>query len=130
VVTNDPGSGGGLFISLRRLLATVIEVAQVRLDLLSAELEIEKQRILAGLLFGVAALLVLGVGAVLACGFIILLLWDGYRLAAVGVLALIFFGSGLWLMRSARECLRSPGGLFAASVAELKRDQSGIAPHD
>jgi uncharacterized membrane protein YqjE len=110
------------------LLATAIEIAQVRLDLLSTELEIEKQRILAGLLFGVAALLVLGVGVVLACGFVILLLWDGYRLAAVGALALIFFGSGLWLMRSAQERLRSPGGLFATSVAELKRDQSGMAP--
>ncbi len=127
-MTTNAGSSGGLFDSLRRLLATVIEIAQVRLDLLSTELEIEKQRVLAGLLFGVAALLVLGVGVVLACGFVILLLWDGYRLAAVGVLALGFFGSGLWLMRGAQERLRSPGGLFAASVAELKRDQSDVAP--
>ncbi len=126
----DPASAGGLFVSLRRLLATVIEIAQVRLDLLSAELEIEKQRVMAGLLFGVAALLVLGVGVVLACGFIILLLWDGYRLAAVAVLSLVFFGSGLWLMRNARERLRSPGGPFAASVSELRRDQSGLAAHD
>jgi uncharacterized membrane protein YqjE len=119
-----------LFDSLRRLLATAIEIAQVRLDLLSTELELEKQRILAGLLFGVAALLVLGVGAVLACGFIILLLWDGYRLAAVGVLSLLFFGLGAWLLRSAQQRLRSPGGLFAASVDELKRDQADLTPSD
>ena len=128
MTTGDAAAAGGLFVSLRRLLATAIEIAQVRLDLISTELEIEKQRILSGLLFGIGALLVLGVGVVLGCGFVILLLWDGYRLAAVGVLALIFFGCGVWLMRSAQERLRSPGGLFAASVAELKRDQSDLAP--
>jgi uncharacterized membrane protein YqjE len=130
VASGNPASAGGLFVSLRRLLATAIEIAQVRLDLLSTELELEKQRILGGLLFGVAALLVLGVGVVLACGFIILLLWDGYRLAAVGVLALLFFGSGLWLLHSAQQRLRSPGGLFAASVDELKRDQADLTPSD
>ena len=130
MATSNPASAGGLFVSLRRLLATAIEIAQVRLNLLSTELELEKQRILGGLLFGVAALLVLGVGAVLACGFIILLLWDGYRLAAVGVLSLLFFGSGVWLLRSAQQRLRSPGGLFAASVDELKRDQADLTPSD
>ncbi len=124
---SDPASPGGLFVSLRRLLATVLEMALVRLDLLSTELEIEKQRFLAGLMFGVAALLLLAVGAVLACGFVILLLWDGYRLPALGLLALIFFGCGVWLMRSAQARLRSPGGLFSASVAELRRDQSDLA---
>lgn len=119
-----------MFSSLRQLLASAIEMAQVRLDLLSTELEVEKQRILAGLLFGVAALLVLCVGVVLACGFVIFLMWETYRLTAIGVLALLFFGGGLWLVRSAQERLRTPGGLFAASVAELARDRSDLVSGD
>ena len=124
----NPAGGGGLFKSLRQLLASAVRMAQVRLDLLSTELEIEKQRILGGLLLGVAALLVLCVGVVLGCGFVILLLWEGYRLAAVGVLALLFFAGGLYLIRSAQARLRTPGGLFAASASELLRDQAQLTP--
>lgn len=126
MVDFNAGVAGGLFASLRQLMATVVDIAQVRIELLSAELELEKQRVLAGLLLGVAALLVLGVGAVLACGFVILLLWDGYRLAAVGSLSLLFVAAGLWLMRSARARLVTPGGVFAASVTELARDQAAL----
>jgi hypothetical protein len=46
------------------------------------------------------------------------------------VLSLLFFGSGVWLLRSAQQRLRSPGGLFAASVDELKRDQADLTPSD
>ncbi len=127
MVTGHPASSGGLFVSLRRLLATAFEMALVRLDLLGTELEIEKQRILAGLLRAAAALLLLGVAAVLACGCVILLLWDSYRLAAMGTLALAFLVGGLWLLRSAQARLRSPGGLFLSSVAELRRDQADLA---
>lgn len=70
----DSAATGGLFNSLRRLLSTALEMLQVRMELLGTELELEKQRILAGLLFGVAAVLVLIVGVVLACGFVILLI--------------------------------------------------------
>lgn len=127
----DSAATGGLFNSLRRLLSTALEMLQVRMELLGAELELEKQRILAGLLYGVAAVLVLIVGVVLACGFVILLLWEGYRLAAVGVLALLFLGGGALLLRSAQSRLRNPGGgLFATSVAELARDRERLTPRE
>ncbi len=127
----DSAATGGLFNSLRRLLSTALEMLQVRMELLGTELELEKQRILAGLLFGVAAVLVLIVGVVLACGFVILLMWEGYRLAAVGVLALLFLGGGALLLHSAQSRLRSPGGgLLAASMAELARDRERLTPRE
>lgn len=125
---SEPGKNVGLFASLRRLLGTVLEIAQVRLDLLGTEVELEKRRLFDGLLWGLAALLMLGVGVVLVCGFIILLFWDGYRLAAVGVLALLFLAAGAWLVRAARHRLQSPNGMFEASLAELQRDRAGLHP--
>lgn len=123
---SGPVHESGLFASLHRLLATALEMAQVRLDLLGVEVELEKRRLFDGLLWGAIALLILGVGFVLLCGFVILLFWDGYRLAAVGTMALMFLVGGFVLMREARQRLRNPTGLFNASVAELERDRAGL----
>lgn len=125
---SEPSNRGGLFVSLRRLLATVLEIAQVRLDLLATELELEKRRIFDGLLWAILALLIFGVGVVLLCGFIILLFSEGYRVAAVGVLSLLFLGAAALLVRQARHCLRSPKGMFDASLAELQQDRAGLQP--
>lgn len=124
------GKSGGLFASLRRLLGTLLEIAQVRLELLGTELELEKRRIFDGLLLWLVALMMLGVSLVLLCGFIILLFWDGYRLAAVGVMALLFLTIAAWLARAARHRLQSPNGMFSASLAELQRDYAGLQPSE
>ena len=127
---SDPVREAGLLASLRRVLATVLELAQVRMELLGTEIELEKRRLFDGLLWGVVALLALGVGLVLLCGFVTLLFWEGYRLAAVGVMALLFLVGAVLLMSKARQLLRSPTGMFENSVAELKRDRARLHAPD
>lgn len=123
---SDTAKRTGLFVSVGRLLATAVEIAQVRLDLLGTEIELEKRRLFDGLLWAALAIMVLGVALVLFCGFVILLFWEGYRLSAIGVLALLFLMAGALLVREARQRLRSPNGMFEASVAELARDRAGL----
>lgn len=123
---SDPVQAHGLLASLQRLLATVIEIAQVRLDLLGTEFELEKRRLFAGLFWAALALLMLTVGLVLLCGFVILLFWESYRLAAVGLLALLFLGAGALLLATAQRRLCAQSHLFNTSVAELKRDHAGL----
>lgn len=121
-----PTKESGLFASSRRFLATAFEMVQVRLELLGTDVELEKRRLFDGLLWGAVAVLTLGIGLVLLCGFVILLFWEGYRLAAVGVLTLMLLGASVLAMREARQRLRSPTGMFSATVAELKRDRAGL----
>ena len=123
---SGPTHAGGLFSSLRRLLGTVLEIAEVRLALLSTEVELEKRRLFDALLWGAVAMLVLATGLTLLCGFVILLFSEGYRLAALGVMALLFLGAGWLLLQQARKRLSSPGGMLAGSVAELQRDRNSI----
>jgi uncharacterized membrane protein YqjE len=123
---HDPDPQRGLFASLRRLLGTALEIAQVRIDLLATEVELEKRRFFDGLLWGAIAWLALDVGLVLLCGFVTLLFWEGYRLVAVGVMALAFLTLGVLLLREARARLRSPSGMFDASLAELESDRTGL----
>ena len=128
-----PGENAGLFGQLQQSLGTVIDLLRVRLALLGTELGLEKQRLAAGLFWGAVAFMSLTVAAVLFCGVVILLLWDGYRLAAVGVLALLFLGCGVFLLQVAQRRLGNAANLFSTSLAELERDRASFtssAPHE
>lgn len=118
---------GGLFDSTKRALDALVELAQVRLELFGTELEAEKLRIFDALLQAIIAVVLLGLALVLALGFVVLLFWEGHRLAAVGVLTLLFAGAGAALLLRARHALKTrDGGPFALTLGELQRDRTGL----
>jgi uncharacterized membrane protein YqjE len=125
----EPAQSGGLLNSLRQLLGTLLEIAQVRLELINTELELEKRRWFDTLWLAALALVFLALGLVVLCGTLLLLLWDGYRLAAAAGLTVLLLGSGAVLLAQARRRLHQPGGIFRNSVAELRRDrEAGVPP--
>jgi uncharacterized membrane protein YqjE len=125
-LTGKPASGG-LFNSLRALVATALGMAQLRLELFGTELEAEKLRLLDALWRVGLGLLLLGVAVVLAAVFVLMLFWDNYRLAALGVMVLLFLGGGVGLLLWARaELSAGEGGPFALSLGELQRDLHGL----
>lgn len=118
--------GEGLLASLRGLLSTALALLQTRVALFATELEEEKLRLLSVLVFGVAALLLLSIGAVFLAIFLTLLFWDTHRLLVIGCATLVFLmgGSGAWLL--AQRQIRSASRLFAASLAELQQDRNAL----
>jgi uncharacterized membrane protein YqjE len=120
----------GLFASARRLLATLLEIGQVRLELIATELELEKLRLFDALLLAGAAMLALAVGVVLLCFFVVAAAGDAWRLHTLAALALLFIAASVWGLRAARARLRSPGSLFDATSAELARDRAALMPRD
>jgi len=120
----------GLFESLRQLLHTALELAQVRLELLVTDLQLEKLRLVEVALRALLGLLLLGLGLLLLIGFLLMLLWDGYRLPALGVLTLLCIGGGLLLLNAAKRRLREGDELFAATRAEFARDRAALRPRD
>jgi uncharacterized membrane protein YqjE len=122
-----PAASSGLLDSLRRLFETAVGIVQVRLELFGSELEQEKLRLYDALLLAAIGLLLVILALVLAIAFVVLMFQEGYRLAAVGVLALGFGAGGWWLLRRARDGLRAgDGGPFALSLGELRRDREGL----
>jgi uncharacterized membrane protein YqjE len=119
-----------LLTSLRRVVASGLEIAEVRLELLSTELEQEKLRLFDALMWAGIGLFLLAVGTVLAVGAVVLMFQEAYRLPALAVLSAVFIAVAAWLLRRARDLLRQPGGLFAGSVAELSRDRESLGPGD
>jgi len=125
-----PASRAGLFESLRQLLSTALELAQVRLELLVTDLQLEKLRLVDVALRALLGLLLLGLGLVLLIGFLLMLLWDGYRLPVLGVLTLLCIGGGLLLLQAAKRRLREGDELLAATRAEFERDRAALRPRD
>lgn len=120
----------GLFASVQGLMATSVELLHTRLQLLSTELEEEKTRLLRTLSWGAAAFLLMGVGLVFLAMFITVLLWEHNRLLALGLITLAFIVAGGVSLWQAMRHLHAPSGLFAASLAELRRDRAALAPRD
>ena len=116
----------GLYASLKGLLATSLTLLQIRLQLLGTELEEERQRVLALLLWGGIALIALGAGLVFAVIFLIVLLWDTHKLLVLGAATAGFVGLGAIALMMAFKLGRAPSGLFAASLAELSQDRAAL----
>ena len=116
-----------LLSSLQGLSATLIAIFQTRLELLATELEEEKQRMLAVLGWGAVAILMGTVACVFLAAFITVLCWDSHPLLVLSGLTLAFALACLWAVRRVKAVLQTPGGMLAASLAELQADHDALA---
>ncbi len=121
--SRDPG----LTERLRRMAERTLELARVRLELLGVELQAELLRLF-GALTALLLALLLGVAALLMLVFAALL-WvpDAWRAplgAGLGV-AFLLGAVGCWAWAKGQLASGKP---FAASVAELARDQRALEP--
>ncbi len=116
----------GLTASLRRLFATLLEVAQVRLELLANELETEKLRIFDALVWAALAMIIGVTGLVLGFGFIVLLMPPELRALTMGSLVVVCLVAAALMIRLARRRLANPPGAVAATVDELRRDRAAF----
>lgn len=122
------GARPGLLASAKAALGTALTLLQTRLQLLATELEEERQRLLALLLWGGVAVLALGAGLVFLAIFLTVLLWDSHRLLVLAVFAALFLLGGLLAALLARRLSVASGGIFAASLAELSQDRAALRP--
>lgn len=126
----DSSSRGGLFASLRGLAATGLGLLQNRLELLAVEIQAERTRSLSLAAYSVAAVILLGAGAIFLATFVTVLLWDSNRLLALAVFSALFLGGGIFCMLAARGLAHKPSGLFAGSLAELAKDRAAAEGDD
>lgn len=121
---------GGLFRSLRGLLATLLGTARTRLELLQVELETEKLRLTGIALFAVAAVFFLALAVLVFTFFVILLFWDTHRVLAAGVVALVYLAVGVACALVALRRAQAKSTLFAASLAQLDADRARVTQPD
>jgi uncharacterized membrane protein YqjE len=122
----DPGGESGLLDSIRKLALTLTGVLQTRLGIFATELEEAKLQLSQLLLLGLVALFCLGLGIVLLAVFFVVLFWDSYRLAVLGVMAGFFLGMGIFAVLALRAKVAENTEMFSATLAELAKDREQL----
>ena len=124
-----PGASpdSGLLATLRRLAATAVALLQTRLELVAAELDEERNRLIRLLLLSVIAGFFLALGVITLTLFVVLLAWDTHRLLAAGLLTAIYRGTGTAVALSARKLAGTRSKLFSASLGELRKDRDELS---
>lgn len=116
----------GLIGSIRRFFTNLLELFQTRLEILSLDVAEERFNLARILIVTLAVLFCLQTGVFLTVLFIVLVVSDAHRLAAIGITALVLLllagGGTLWLWWWLKH--RPP--LFAGTIAELRKDRDRV----
>lgn len=119
---------GGLMHSLRTLLATLVATLRTRGELLQVELEEERLRVAGIVMVAAAAAFFLALAVLMFSFLLILLFWDTHRVLVAGLLGVGYLVIGVGCALAARQRSRAKSRLFAASLAELTKDQQQLTP--
>lgn len=118
-----PGrSAGGLFDSLRALVATLVAMAHTRVELFGTELEEEIRRVVVLLLGGVLVLALASLALVFSGLVVIAAYWDTHRLAATVGVAIGFIVLAAVSYLAVRARTRRQSRLLSSTLDELERD--------
>lgn len=112
--------------SLTNLAATLVAIAHTRLDLLSADLEADREHLISLLVSTLVALFCLGVGVVLATILLVAAFWDTHRLLVLGLFTGVFLTVGIAAWMFAMHKARTKPRVFAASLSELFKDRQQL----
>jgi uncharacterized membrane protein YqjE len=118
----DNKSSGGLLNSLTVLASSLVSIVHTRLELLSTDLEEDREHLQSLLIMSLAALFSLMVGVVLAAILLVVIFWDSHRLLTLGSLAGFFIFAGLAACAFAVRKAKTKPRLFLASLLELFKD--------
>ena len=123
---SDAAPDQGPIASLRRILATLLDLGRTRIELIAVEIEEQIEYAAKLLLWGIAAVYFGSLALLLLAFTIVIAFWDTHRmLAAIGVtaaFALAAAGAGF----SVRKRLRQRPRILSATSAELKRDADAL----
>src|SRR5450759_4787028 len=118
----------GLMESLKRMAGTLLIIFQTRLELLSSEMEEERLNIGQMLFYGSIELFFFGMAILLLTIFIVVLLWDSYRLPVLASFIGLYFVAGLLAWNALRRVAREKSKLFSASLAAFAGDRDQLVP--
>jgi len=122
-----PGAATGLFRSLTNLFATLVTLAQTRLELLTTELQEEVQRAAGLIVWAFVALLAGMIGLILGGLTIVFVYWDTHRVLAALLVTASFFAFALVAVLVLVAKVNSRPRFLDATLTELARDSKSLA---
>jgi uncharacterized membrane protein YqjE len=120
-------TAGGLFDSLRALLATLVSMAHTRVELFGTEIEEELRRVVALVIGGMAVLALSSLALMFSAVVVIAAFWDTHRIAAAACVAAGFIVAALVSFFVVRARTQRQSRLLASTLGELERDLQQLA---
>ncbi len=126
MVDETPAASKGLLESLAAFATTLVDIAHTRLELLSTDLEEDREHLFSLVTLYVAAMFFLAVGLVLVAIFLVVAFWETHRLIALGSLAVFFLLMGFAAIGFAIHKAKTKPKLLSASLLELFKDKEKL----
>ena len=119
----------GVVDTVRSFLASWVAVVKTRVEIISLELEEQREWLEHLILMALAALFCISLGLILLTLFVVVLFWetDG-RMWVLGGFAVLYLGGGIGLWMALRAKMKSKPKLFASTAAELGKDYAALQP--
>jgi uncharacterized membrane protein YqjE len=120
------GTASGVLGSVRILADNLLSSVQDRVELVSVELQEEKQRLIQ-IFIWISAAIFTGMMAIAFASFtVVFLFWETARVAALVGVTLVYTAAAIAIVMTFRRVLARQPRPFAASLQELKNDRSCI----
>lgn len=116
----------GLFDSLKALLATLLDIAHTRVELISTEVEEQFARLVSLLVWGLVALFFAFTAVILSAIAVVVMFWDSNRVLAAAGLAAVFVVSAVVAVLGFIARAKARPRLFVASLEELTKDRDQL----
>jgi uncharacterized membrane protein YqjE len=130
--TSAPATNGapkiGILDSFRACVATTASLVRTRLEIISVELEEQREWLQNLLLLAVAGVFFVSMGLVLVTLFVVMLFWETHRTAVLGGFSALYLGIGIWAILALKSKLGARPKLFSATTAELAKDEDQLTP--
>ena len=124
--TSSSKNSQGLFESIKVLTSTLVAIIHTRIELLSTDLEEDRERLMSLVMLSVIALFSLLIAVVLVTITLVVAFWDSYRVLALASASGVFIivGVAAWLA-AVRQSKKKPK-MFVASLLELIKDRQHL----
>jgi uncharacterized membrane protein YqjE len=116
----------GVMDSFRTMLATTAKMVRTRLEIISTELEEQREWLQSLVLLAVAGLFFLCMGFVLVTLFVVTLFWESHPVAVLGGFSALYLGVGTWAALTFRSKMKQRPKIFATTTGELARDEAHL----
>lgn len=115
-----------LLSSIKNLVSTGASIAQTRLELLSVDAQIARNKLISLLVLIICTLFFLFFGLVMLALLIVIYSWEADRVFALTLLTGAFLSIGVIMALVVIQSLRKMPKLFEASITELAKDREEL----
>jgi uncharacterized membrane protein YqjE len=116
-------SSKGLFESITALTSTLVAIVHTRLELLSTDLEEDRERLMSLVTLSLISLFSMMIAVVLVTITLVVAFWDSYRVLALASIAGVFLIVGVATWLAAIHKAKNKPKKFIASLLELIKDR-------